>query len=108
VKTKLPAEQHDTGASSDIDLAIDFARMKQTGVFQNDVASPTVTLTGELAKSFTCQICGKGVGHSRDLRAHLSSKHNIGKKFMCPHCGVEFSYKHNLKTHMLKQHGKST
>ena len=49
-------------------------------------------------------MCGKGFNSARDMRGHMSSKHNMQKDFKCPQCHREFGYKRSLKEHLAIEH----
>lgn len=54
---------------------------------------------------YRCSICNKQVKLLRDLRAHMTAKHNLEQGFECHVCGSTSTYKHNLLRHLRTVHG---
>ena len=54
--------------------------------------------------SFHCTVCNKGFPVSRDLKAHMATKHG-GPKEQCHYCNAEFTYVRSLHAHLSKAHG---
>lgn len=54
---------------------------------------------------YKCTLCDKQVKLVRDLRAHMTTKHNLEKGFECHICGSMSTYKHNLLRHLRTVHG---
>lgn len=59
---------------------------------------------GAVKKVFICQICGKTLSSSYNLKVHVESKCSTVKKFNCEICGSFFLTQHSLKTHLNSIH----
>lgn len=69
-----------------------------------NLSSSSIGYPGE-RPPYTCSICNKQVKLLRDLRAHMTAKHNLEQGFECHVCGSTSTYKHNLLRHLRTVHG---
>ncbi|CAG9798417.1 unnamed protein product [Chironomus riparius] len=57
-------------------------------------------------EKFNCKICGKTFKNNKNLKDHISKKHENPKSFECKTCGKKFDWKRNLVRHE-KTHNKN-
>lgn len=62
--------------------------------------SKTTLLLPQLVSNLQCDVCGKTLSHSGNLKRHMAS-HTQARRFACPHpsCGKRFLQRSHLKTH---------